>query len=139
MLPVTVHVPVAGLYSSALASGVAEAPSRPPATSTWPFGSSVAVWSVRAVFKLPVFAQVPEVPAKAGRVVLAIHPTASNATNPSLRTVANLCTFLQIMTTSGRRLKGNQNTCRHGGSGGVTDGPTNVHGIVPELPIRDTS
>src|ERR1022692_4466877 len=84
----------------------------------------------------PVFAQVPEVPAKTGRVVLAIHPTASNAANTSLRTASNLCSFLEIIATSYRRLEGYQNPCRHGGSGGVTDGPTNVHGIVPELPIR---
>jgi hypothetical protein len=98
MLPVTVHVPVAGLYSSALLRKPV-VPS-PPATSTWPFGSSVAVWSVRAVFKLPVFAQVPEVPAKAGTGVLATKPTASNAANTSVRIGANLFVFLQIMPTS---------------------------------------
>jgi hypothetical protein len=34
----------------------------PPATSTWPFSSSVAVWPVRAVVMLPVRVQVWELP-----------------------------------------------------------------------------
>src|ERR1039458_4935951 len=87
-----VHLPVAGLYNSALASGsfVPEAP-HPPVTSTSPFGSSVAVWFQRAVFRLPVSAHVPEVPAKA------VNPTANNAANTKTRIAANLFIFLQIM------------------------------------------
>ena len=41
-LPVTLHVPVAGSYSSALANGRSKS-SCPPVTSTCPLGSSVAV------------------------------------------------------------------------------------------------
>ena len=53
MLPVTVHIPVAGSYSSAVA--VAKAlKTPPPATSTSPFASNVAVWCTRAVAMLPV-------------------------------------------------------------------------------------
>src|SRR6516164_5457499 len=62
MLPVGVHTPVAGLYSSAL-DRVGHEPFTqvppPPATSTWPFCSSVAVWFCRAVVMLPVALQVP--------------------------------------------------------------------------------
>ncbi len=62
MLPVGVQVPVAGLYSSALAK-IGHEPSTqvplPPATSTWPLGSSVAVWPKRAVVMLPVAVHVP--------------------------------------------------------------------------------
>jgi hypothetical protein len=50
MLPVVIQLPVAGLYSSAVAVNVTlMLPPEgmiltiPPAT-TWPFGSSVAVW-----------------------------------------------------------------------------------------------
>src|SRR6516165_10077488 len=57
MLPVTDQVPVAGLNSSALAS--AKLLPEPPATSTWPSGSSVAVALIRGVFSWPVTAQVP--------------------------------------------------------------------------------
>ena len=57
MLPVTAQVPVAGVYSSALASGPA-GPS-PPATKTWPLASSVAVAEYRAVCMLPVSVHFP--------------------------------------------------------------------------------
>jgi hypothetical protein len=58
MLPVTDQVPVAGLYSSALDRALLPPP-EPPATSTWPSGSSVAVASIRGVFIWLVTAQVP--------------------------------------------------------------------------------
>ena len=58
MLPVAVHVPVAGSYSSALAKGCSQS-SMPPATSTCPFGSNVAVCESRAVAMLPVAVHVP--------------------------------------------------------------------------------
>jgi len=58
MLPVTDQVPAAGLYSSALFRALL-LPPEPPATSTWPSGSSVAVASIRGVFIWPVTAQVP--------------------------------------------------------------------------------
>ena len=51
-------VPVAGLYSSALASVTGPEPI-PPATKTIPLLSSVAVWPYRAVFRLPVTVNVP--------------------------------------------------------------------------------
>src|SRR5258706_1462459 len=54
MLPVVVQLPVAGLYSAALASGP-----EPPATRTWPLGSRVALGSYRAVCRLPVVVQLP--------------------------------------------------------------------------------
>ena len=47
MLPVGVKLPLLGLYSSAVLSG-------PPATSTKPLASNVAVWLERAVSMLPV-------------------------------------------------------------------------------------
>ena len=53
-----VQVPLAGSYSSALAKAVPLL-SRPPATSTLPFGSNVAVCNKRAVLRLPVAVQVP--------------------------------------------------------------------------------
>src|SRR5215470_3383657 len=54
--PVAAHVPVAGLYSSALATGrpVTSPPMIPPATSTLPSWSSVAVAPVTAKGMLPV-------------------------------------------------------------------------------------
>jgi hypothetical protein len=48
--PVIDHVPVLGSYNSALDVGAAQHPLRsvsPPATSTLPLGSKVAVWSYR--------------------------------------------------------------------------------------------
>src|SRR5579862_6946299 len=44
-----------------------------------------------------------------------------SAPNTSARAAANLCAFLQIMTTSCRRLEGTQNPCRHRGSGQLID------------------
>src|SRR5450756_49154 len=69
MLPVSVHWPVDPLYSSALA----RKPSAfsPPAMSTCPLGSSVAVWPALAVFRLPVTVQVAEACATAGEAVTA--------------------------------------------------------------------
>src|ERR1700722_20375253 len=58
MLPVSAQVPVAGLYSSALDTGEKLA-LNPPATSTFPPGSRVAVCPPRLVVMLPVRAQVP--------------------------------------------------------------------------------
>src|SRR5690348_9084404 len=57
MLRVVVQLPVAGLYSSALASGPTEA--EPPATSTWPLASRVALAALWGVCMLPVSVQVP--------------------------------------------------------------------------------
>ena len=50
-------LPVAGSYSSALARKPVLP--YPPATSTLPEGSSVAVWNPRAVLKLPAVLQAP--------------------------------------------------------------------------------
>src|SRR6516164_10101527 len=52
MLPVGVNFPVAGLYSS-----VAVPP--PPAISTWPLPSRVALWPTRPVVMLPVGVNFP--------------------------------------------------------------------------------
>ena len=57
-LPVAVHVPVAGSYSSALRDST-EALLIPPATSTSPFGSNVAVCMPRAVWRLLVGFHLP--------------------------------------------------------------------------------
>src|SRR5947208_1697550 len=51
MLPVALHIPVAGSYSSALAK-MPTSNSKPPATSTCPLGSNVAVWLKRGVVML---------------------------------------------------------------------------------------
>lgn len=47
------HLPVEGLYSSASAIGVLPVVVDPPAISTSPLGSRVAVWPQRAVAMLP--------------------------------------------------------------------------------------
>src|SRR5438128_6142640 len=57
-LPVTFQLPVAGLYSSALAVGLPLI-SAPAATSTMPLVSNVALCKSRAVLRLPVKVQVP--------------------------------------------------------------------------------
>src|SRR5215469_5764737 len=57
MLPVVVHVPTAGSYNSALLKEVV--PLSPPATSTLPDGSCVAVCSSRAMARPPVAVQLP--------------------------------------------------------------------------------
>src|SRR3990172_8457708 len=60
MLPVAFQVPVCGSYSSAAASTSRFGPlPKPPATSTLPSGSSVAVWYLRPVTMFPVAVQVP--------------------------------------------------------------------------------
>src|ERR1044071_4476909 len=59
MLPVAVHVPVAGSCSSALLKK--PPPFHPPATSTLPEDSSVALWFSRPVTRLPVRVQLPAV------------------------------------------------------------------------------
>src|SRR5258707_3700659 len=56
-LPVALHVPVAGSYSSALLRKLT--PLNPPATSTLPLGNNVAVCARRAVLRLLVALQVP--------------------------------------------------------------------------------
>jgi hypothetical protein len=61
MLPVDVNVPVAESYSSALAIVGSFAQQTPPATRTFPLGSSVAVWRLRAVIILPVIEKLPRV------------------------------------------------------------------------------
>ena len=61
MLPVVVQAPVAGLNSSALVRTTLT-PALvvyPPATSTWPLGSKVAVWPARILFIVPVSFQGP--------------------------------------------------------------------------------
>ena len=57
--PVALQVPVAGSYSSALASWPPLDPPSPPATSTLPLGSKVAVATLRAVVIDPVALHVP--------------------------------------------------------------------------------
>src|SRR5919202_3273900 len=60
MLPVAVHVPVLGSYSSALERvQVGSQGPKPPATKTFPLGSSVAVCSTRAVLMLAVAVHMP--------------------------------------------------------------------------------
>src|SRR5450756_138269 len=62
MLPVAVQDPLPGSYSAAEASGglrLALLLPEPPATSTLPSGSSVAVWNMRGVGMLPVAVQDP--------------------------------------------------------------------------------
>src|ERR1041384_4919353 len=54
--PVTVHVPVAGSYSSQVAVEPA-ALTWPPAASTFPLDSNVAVWVVRNVVSAAVAVQ----------------------------------------------------------------------------------
>src|SRR5205823_714850 len=58
MLPVRRQVPLAGLYTSALATPF-PSPLCPPTTSTVQSRSNVAVWLERAVARLPVVRQVP--------------------------------------------------------------------------------
>src|ERR1700728_517118 len=60
--PVWPQVPVAGSYSSALLVSVQKSssqPVKPPATSTLPSGSRVAVWYSRSTCIRPVSVQVP--------------------------------------------------------------------------------
>jgi hypothetical protein len=52
------------------------------------------------VFKLPVFAQVPEVPAEAGTVAFAASTMANKLTKKSEKTVSELCILAEIMPTS---------------------------------------
>jgi len=63
MRPDTVQVPLAGLYSSALATRL-PLESSPPATRTCPSASRVAVCPARGKFNPPVAVQVPEACAK---------------------------------------------------------------------------
>src|SRR5438128_1026644 len=86
MLPVAVQVPVAGLYSSALLNAVPYA--APPADSTFPLASSVAVWPNRATFMLPVLSNPPE-PAEAGVAVITV-PIANKLIKRSERFALNL-------------------------------------------------
>src|SRR5512142_2908505 len=58
MEPVWLHVPEAGSYSSAVRRSPLSL--YPPATSTLPLGSSVAVWPQRAEAMEPVSLEVPE-------------------------------------------------------------------------------
>jgi len=75
MLPVGVHLPVAGLNSSALLS--APLLLEPPLTSTCPFPSTIAVWASRGAVMLPVFVHVPGV---CDAVAGAAEPAASTRT-----------------------------------------------------------
>src|SRR6266568_3511799 len=54
ILPVRLHVPVAGLYSSAEVRALPPETFIPPMTSTLPFDSRAALWFSRATFMLPV-------------------------------------------------------------------------------------
>src|SRR5205823_1230797 len=56
-LPVTLHVPVAGSYSSAVLRALLTR--KPPVIRTLPLDSSVAVWLLRAVLSVPVPVHVP--------------------------------------------------------------------------------
>jgi hypothetical protein len=57
---VAVQLPLAGSYNSALAIGLKKLGSTtPPATSTLPLGSNVAVWAKRALVRLPVALHIP--------------------------------------------------------------------------------
>ena len=58
ILPVAVHVPVVGLYNSALDS---EPLLKPPAASTSPLASNINANDSRPVAMLPVFVQAPVV------------------------------------------------------------------------------
>ena len=58
MLPVAVHILVAGSYSSALAT-LPLMLLLPPATSTCPFGSNIAVANTRPVPRLSVSVHIP--------------------------------------------------------------------------------
>jgi hypothetical protein len=68
MLPVGTQLSVAESYNSAVAVP-------PPATSTWPLGSSVAVWPYRGVLMLAVGAQVPVVGSYNSALVRAVPVT----------------------------------------------------------------
>src|SRR5207249_6593235 len=59
MLPVLLHVPVAGSYNSAVASVWSGGLISPPATSTLPFGSNTAMCARRAPIRFAVGAHVP--------------------------------------------------------------------------------
>src|SRR5450759_3810917 len=101
MLPLTAHLPVAGLYSSALVREPVALP--PPATSISPFASSVAVWPARAVVMLPAGVQVLELP-RAGTAVLTISPMANNPANTSFRIAPDLSMFTRVMVTSNGKM-----------------------------------
>src|SRR5687767_6469782 len=69
MLPVTVHVPVTGSYSSALRS----APT-PPTTNTFPLANSTAECPQRDRCRLPVVAHVSETGSKSSALVKGFPP-----------------------------------------------------------------
>ena len=95
MLPVDVHVPVAGSYSSAVSATSTLMPSMPaPATRTLPLGRSVAVWDARCRLMLPVVVQVPVAGSKSSAdemawpvLLLLLRPPVTS-TLPSGRSVA---------------------------------------------------
>src|SRR6266481_4651072 len=68
-LPVTLQLPVVGSYSSAL---VRKTPLYPPATSTLPLGSNVAVCCRRAVLRLPLASHVPLAASYSSALVLGL-------------------------------------------------------------------
>src|SRR5207244_1442801 len=80
-LPVTLHAPVAGSYSSALLR--LPALLAPPATRTCPLGNSVDVWSKRATLRLPVTLHVPV----AGSYSSAVLRALSAREPPAIRTL----------------------------------------------------
>ena len=82
----TVHLPVAGLYSSAL---VIRLPlvSSPPATRTCPFVRSVVVCPIRGKFSVPVAVQVPEAWAKAATLQVATNQMVNNAIEMKLEVI----------------------------------------------------
>ena len=88
-LPVEVKVPVVGSYNSALARAMV-LPFWPPAISTLPSFSNVAVCKQRAVFMLPVSVKVPVVGSynSALASTLLLQPPPAISTLPSLSTVA---------------------------------------------------
>jgi hypothetical protein len=88
MLPVGAKVPVAGLYSSAVATE-----QQPPAINTIPLFSSVAVWRKRAVFMLWVKTNLvtvkvvePSIAPKAAPIVVC--PSATALASPAAFIVA---------------------------------------------------
>src|SRR5690349_2635490 len=95
-LPVAVHLPAAGLYSSALLP-------EPPTTSTWPLASSVAVCSSRGVVMLPVLVHVPEDCAATGAAGLTASPTASSPATGSARRLRPVHLCMPITSTLAAR------------------------------------
>src|SRR3989449_6109610 len=91
MLPVALHVPVAGSYNSAEASDGKGYALVPPASSTRPSGSSAAAGACRPSLRVPVDVHVPDAGSNSSAEV---HmwpqrsPPPATSTRPSCRTTA---------------------------------------------------